>query len=87
MLLLATGCADPLRPAECSKLLDRYTELLLGTYRPDTTYEQRQQLRRKTLEKATEDPEFLRCPGKVSRSQFDCAMQAVSVDDMERCLI
>ena len=84
---MATGCAEPLHPAECSKLLDRHTELLLGIYRPDTTPEQRLKLRRETLSKAAEDPEYRRCPDKVSRRQFDCAMQAVSVDDMERCLI
>jgi hypothetical protein len=60
---------------------------LLGIDRPETTPEQRLRLRQETLKKAAKDPEFLRCPDKVSRRQFDCAMQAVSVDEMERCLI
>ena len=87
VLLIVFGCAEPLRPPECTRLLDRYAELLFGIDRPDTTAEERLRLRRKTLEKAAEDPAFRRCPSKVSRSQFDCAMRAVSVDELERCLI
>jgi hypothetical protein len=31
--------------------------------------------------------EFDACADKVSRRQFECAMAAASVDDVERCLI
>jgi hypothetical protein len=68
-------------------LLDRYVELLLNTDRRDTTAAERFRLKEETRHEAATDPEFRSCPRKVTRGQFDCAMKALNVDDMERCLV
>ena len=81
------GCQQPLTTSECGTLLDRYVELLLNSDRRDTTAAERFQLREETRHKAAADPEFRNCTSKVTRAQFDCAMKALNVDDMERCLV
>ncbi|MBN1607917.1 MAG: hypothetical protein JW940_14865 [Polyangiaceae bacterium] len=80
------GCEQPLTAPECGTLLDRYVELLLNSDRRDTTAAERLRMRDETRHKAAADPEFRDCPRKVTRAQFDCAMRALNVDDMERCL-
>ena len=86
-LAAAAGCQQPLTEAECGTLLDRYVQLLLNTDRGDTTAAERFQLRQETRHKAAADPEFRRCPREVTRTQFDCAMKALNVNDMELCLV
>jgi hypothetical protein len=81
------GCQQPLTEPECGTLLDRYVELLLNSDRRDTTAAERFQLKEETRHKAAADPEFRSCPRQVTRAQFDCAMKALNVDDMERCLV
>jgi hypothetical protein len=81
------GCQQPLTKSECGALLDRYVELLLNSDRRDTTAAERFRMREQTRHKAAADPEFRNCPRKVTRAQFDCAMKALNVDDMERCLV
>jgi hypothetical protein len=83
----AVSCQQPLTAADCGTLLDRYVELLLNSDRRDTTAAERFQMREQTRHKAASDPEFRECPRKVTRAQFECAMQALNVDDMERCLV
>jgi hypothetical protein len=74
-------------PGECAQLLDRYAELLLRSDRKDLAAEDRLRLRREARLKAAQDPDFRQCSQRVSRRQFECAMKAGSVDEMERCLI
>lgn len=86
-LALGVGCQQPLTATECGTLLDRYVELLLNSDRRDTTAAERFRLREETRRKAATDPEFCACPNRVTRAQFECAMKALNVDDMERCLV
>lgn len=81
------GCSRPLSSGECYELLDHYTERLAHSKDPDLPDPEIERLKREARKKAAEDPEFLRCSAKVSRSQWDCAMHAPSVDDVERCLL
>ena len=87
LLLVVPGCSKSVTPGECAKLLDRYTELLLRSDRKDLAAEDRIKLREQARLEAAQDPSFRKCGQRVSRRQFECAMKAVSVDEMERCLI
>ncbi len=84
--LLALGCGRSPSPAECTALLDRYTEKLVGSDRPDVKAGELEKLKADARARAAEDPEFAECSRKVSRSAFECAMHAETVDRMEICL-
>jgi hypothetical protein len=87
--LLVTACGQPLSETDCYSLLDRYTELLLKSQDPKMPAHRIGELQQRAREIATNEPvyEFSACAKKVSRRNFDCAMAAPSVDEMERCLI
>ena len=87
LVLLLVSCGRSLAPAECDALLDRYVEKLVGSDRPDTPAAELVELKRQAREKAARDPAFADCKKAVSRKQFDCAMQAETVDRMEICLL
>jgi hypothetical protein len=80
------GCGKPPTPAECTALLDRYTEKLVASDRPDVTAGELEKLKATARARAAEDPAFAECSRKVSRSAYECAMQAETVDRMEICL-
>ncbi len=86
LALLTTGCGRSPTPAECTALLDRYTEKLVGSDRPDVKAGELVKLKADARARAAEDPEFAECSRKVSRSAYDCAMRAETVDRMEICL-
>ena len=81
-----TACGRRPSPAECTALLDRYTEKLVGSDRPDVKPGELEKLKADARARAAEDPEFAACSRKVSRSQYECAMKAETVDRMEICL-
>ena len=85
--LVFGGCSKRLSEAECTALLDRYVEKLVGSDRPGTTAGELFELKAKTRETAARDPAFAECSAKVSRRQFECAMSAKDVDHMEICLM
>ena len=80
------GCGKPPDPAECTALLDRYTEKLVASDRPDVTPGELEKLKATARARAAEDPAFAECSRKVSRTAYDCAMKAETVDRMEICL-
>lgn len=84
--LAALACSRGPSPAECTALLDRYTEKLVGSDRPDVRPGELEKLKADARARAAEDPEFAECTKKVSRSAYDCAMKAETVDRMEICL-
>ncbi|MBK7584583.1 MAG: hypothetical protein IPI67_30900 [Myxococcales bacterium] len=81
------ACGKPLNPDECKQLLGHYTELLVRQEHRGVTDDEVDRLKLSAFGRAAGSPEFARCPNKVSRSQFECAMQAGSVDEVERCLL
>ncbi len=81
-----TGCGKPPTPAECTALLDRYTEKLVASDRPDVSLGELEKLKATARARAAEDPAFAECSSKVSRSAYECAMKAETVDRMEICL-
>ncbi len=85
--VLASACAEPLTTDECNALLERYTDLLVRSERPDVNPEELLRLRREARARAAAGREFAKCSTKVSRRQWDCAMSANAVDDLERCLL
>lgn len=84
--MLAAGCGKPPTPAECRALLDRYTEKLVSSDRPDVSPGELEKLKANARALAARDPAFAECPSKVSRSAYECAMKADTVDRMEVCL-
>jgi len=84
--LALAGCGRGPTPAECTALLDRYTEKLVGSDRPDVKPGELEKLKADARARAAEDPEFAACSHKLSRSQYECAMKAPTVDSMEICL-
>lgn len=85
--LALVGCSEPLTEAECVRMLDHYTELLIRSDRTNVKAAEREKLKAEARAKASRDPEFQRCTKAVSRRQFDCAINAPDVDTMERCLL
>lgn len=83
---LLAGCGKPPTPAECTALLDRYTEKLVASDRPDVSPGELEKLKAVARARAAEDPAFAECSSKVSRSAYECAMKAETVDRMEICL-
>lgn len=81
------GCSEPLSEAECLRMLEHYTELLVRSDRPDARAAEREKMKAEARAKAARDPEFARCSQKVSRRQFDCVVNATDVDSVERCLL
>lgn len=84
---LLSSCGEPLAPAECNQLLDRYTELLVREERRTVSDEEVERSKASARLKAAGSHEFAKCSSKVSRRQWDCAMKAPSVDEVERCLL
>jgi hypothetical protein len=86
-LLTGTGCGRSLSEDECGALMERYTELLIISDRRDVNVYEREKLKAEAKERATRDAEFRKCSSEVSRRQFECAIAAHHVDEMERCLL
>jgi len=84
---LVSSCTPPLNDHECLDLLDKYVELLIQSDSPDTPPGERLKLKREARAKAARDPAFVECKDRVSRQQFQCAMQASNPDGLEQCLL
>ncbi|HEY3235500.1 MAG TPA: hypothetical protein VGJ84_12355 [Polyangiaceae bacterium] len=85
--LLLSACQKPLSDAECTRLLERYVELLLRSDRPGVSPEEGVRLKAVARQKAAGDPAFAECRRRVSRSEFECAMRAENPDELEKCLL
>jgi hypothetical protein len=74
---------------ECEQLLSHYTEQLVLDEQPNATPSEVSAKQLAARRAARERPEFQfeACSDEVSRGQFECAMAAAAVDDVERCLI
>jgi hypothetical protein len=87
LVTFATGCGKPLSSDECSQLLDRYVVLLAQSDRPEASAEERSHMRQRARELAKRDPQFGKCSKHVSRSKYECAMNAPNTDLFEQCLM
>ncbi len=88
-LLAPIACTRPLDEGECRKLLDRYTKFLAEEENPALVPAEIQRKQAEALALARRDPRFhfSACAKHVSRSSYECAMNASGVDAMERCLV
>jgi hypothetical protein len=86
-VLATPGCGKGPTHGECEALLDHYVELLVHSDRPGTNAAELHKLQLQAREKAKEDPEFSACTERVSRREFDCAMNADNADVLEQCLL
>lgn len=84
---LLAACGKPLDPDECNQLLDHYTELLVRQQRRGVSDDEVERLKASARLRAAGSEDFARCNSKVSRRQWECAMKAPSVDEVERCLL
>lgn len=89
LALAVSSCAQPLVEAECDVLLDHYTERLLLEERPRISPPEikKKQDEARRLAKSSPRFEYQRCSEVVTREEFECAMNASSVDLIERCLL
>jgi hypothetical protein len=87
--LAVAGCAKPLREEECVSLVDRYTALLLKEEKPAAAPAEVARAQTAARDLLRREPRFqlATCSRRIQRSSFECAMQAPSVDEMERCLV
>jgi hypothetical protein len=87
-LVALTGCEDELTEQECAQIVDRYTELLLRTRKPDASADEVLKLQRRARSRAVRNPRFSECRERFSRRAYRCAVQeATSADELERCLM
>lgn len=84
---LLAGCGKRLDADECNQLLDHYTELLVRQKRRGVTDEEVERTKAAARLRAAGSSDFAQCSNEVSRSQWECAMKAPSVDEVERCLL
>jgi hypothetical protein len=83
----ATACAQPPTDAECLDLVERYAGKLLRTNNPDLSEAEVMRLQHEARARAEDDPMLGRCRHRVSRRDYQCAMQAPNPDEMEKCLL
>jgi hypothetical protein len=86
-LLALAGCTRGPSPEECDQLLDHYTELLVKQENRKASEDEVARLQREARAKAAADREFAKCGNRLSKRQWECAMKAPTVDDVERCLL
>jgi hypothetical protein len=86
--LALISCGKRLSDVECDTLLDHYTSKLVTNENPNASPFLIAEKQRLARELAHREPkfEFDYCDERVSRRQFDCAMAALDVDSIERCL-
>jgi hypothetical protein len=83
------GCESRPSGEECEALLDHYVILLLREEQPEAAPAQIAKHQREARARAANDEhfEFGACAQKVSRRQVRCALAAVSVNQVEQCLL
>lgn len=81
------ACGKAPSGEECDALLDHYVELLVNSDRPGTNAGELHKLQLQARQKATLDPEFSQCSKRVSRTAYECAMNAPTADKLEQCLL
>jgi hypothetical protein len=86
---LTPACGRPVAEEECRTLIERYAELLVKEEEPGANPERVARIQTEARSVAEKNPKFelSSCSSKVSRSSYECAMHADSVDAIERCLI
>ncbi len=87
LVLWISGCSEPLSDQECEHLLDRYTDLLLKSDRPELSETARRELKLETRAQALKTSAFAECSEDVSREAFDCAMKATHINGFEQCML
>jgi hypothetical protein len=80
------GCGRAPTPTECNALLDRYVHKLVESDRPGLSAGELLKLQVEARARAGKDPAFGECSSRVSRSAYECAMRAETLDRMEICL-
>ena len=86
--LLAAGCQKKdVTPAECDRLLDKYTELRLRSTDPKVSGADVERARVEARAQAKLSRAFHTCTKDLTRESMDCALGSFHADEIERCLI
>lgn len=85
----AVACGRPVAEEECRTLVERYTELLVKEEEPTMSPDRVARYQTEARAAVEKNPLFQlsECSKKVSRTSYECAMHAGSVDAIERCLV
>lgn len=86
-LTLPCACREPLERQECEKLVDKYIELLTRQSSPPPLGDEVLRRQAEARMRYADDPQFLDCAVHVSRSEYECAMDASTPDRFEQCLL
>jgi hypothetical protein len=85
-VLAASGCSRHATSADCDKVMDHYVDMLVRESNPGIgggeLYARYQEARKR----AGEEPSFVSCPKEITARDVECALAAVNVAELERCL-
>jgi hypothetical protein len=84
--LAALGCSRHATRADCDAVMDHYAEMLVRETNPNLGDGELRAQYEKVRKRASEEPSFADCPKEITVGQARCALSAVNVPELERCL-
>jgi hypothetical protein len=84
--VMAAACKPKASPAECDELLGRYARLVVTEKFPDASATQIHTEEEREKVEARGDDAFKNCSSEVSRTEYECAMRALTADALEKCV-
>lgn len=69
------------------RLLDHYVQLLVQARMPQAPIEEVLKAQTATRDVVSRTAELARCSEEISRSEYDCALEARNPDLFEQCLL
>jgi hypothetical protein len=86
LAFLPAACKPKASPTECDELLGRYARLVVTEKFPDASATQIQLEEEREKVEARGDDAFKNCSSEVSRTEYECAMHALTADALEKCV-
>jgi hypothetical protein len=84
--LLPLGCHEKITGRECEALVDRYAELVVLRKMPGAPREVVEKAQKLVIEEAKGDEGFRNCTTQIGKSEYACAMAAMTPEAIESCL-
>jgi hypothetical protein len=85
-VLAASGCSPHATSADCDKVMDHYVEMLVRESNPGASGGELRAHYEQARRRAGEEPSFVSCPKEITARDVRCALAAVNVAELERCL-
>src|SRR5579859_128145 len=92
LLLLLPACNRKIEPADCTRMLDRYIDMVIDGDPTSKDLAPEQMAAVRDMKKAVKkgEPSYARvekqCQAEVTRREYDCAMAAKTPDEWEACI-